>query len=128
MAKILGIDYGRKKIGLAISDEGEKIALPFSVIKSKNPIPEIVSICKNHNIKNIILGLPKTMRGEIGQQAEEVKKFAQSLKKAINNINVILEDERLTSKMAKQFLIKEKKDDDVAAAQILLQDYLDREK
>lgn len=123
--KTLGIDYGKQKVGLAISDEAGKISLPFSVIEGKNSISKIADICKKEGIKQIVIGLPKTMRGEEGQQAEEVKKFASLLEK-FTDLGVILEDERLTSSMASRFLEKNKGDDDKVAAQIILQGYLDR--
>lgn len=127
--RILAIDYGTKKIGLAISDETNKIALPFLNLEGQsqeNFIKEIKEICQKEKIKEIILGLPKTLEGKEAKQAKKVKKFAQFLKKALD-LPIIFEDERFTSKMAQKFLERDKKKDDKVAAQILLQGYLDKE-
>ncbi|MEW6407382.1 MAG: Holliday junction resolvase RuvX [Patescibacteria group bacterium] len=126
--KILAIDYGSKKIGLAISDETQSIALPFLFLENrgdKNLTEEIYRICQKNKVGEIVLGMPKTMAGQEGKQAQRVKKFAKLLKKKVD-LSIIFEDERLTSKLAQRFLEKNKKEDDRIAAQILLQDYLDK--
>lgn len=128
MFKILAIDYGSKKVGLALSDETRRIALPFLFLENrgdKNLTEEIYRICQKNRVGEIVLGMPKTMTGQKGKQAQRVKKFAELLKKKVD-LPVVFEDERLTSKLTQRFLGKNKKYDDKIAAQILLQDYLDK--
>lgn len=126
--RILAIDYGSKKVGLAMSDETESIALPFLILKNKGDeivACEIKKICKENEIGKIIIGIPKTLSGKESEQTQQVKRFVDFLKKEIK-LSIILRDERLTSKMAQRFLEKNKKYDDKIAAQILLQGYLDK--
>lgn len=128
MSRILAIDYGLKKVGLALSDETESISLPYLVLENigdRDLAKKILEICQKEKVKKVIVGLPKTMSGEERNQAKRVKRFAEILKKNVN-LSIIFQDERLTSKMAQKFLEKNKKKDDRIAAQILLQDYLDK--
>lgn len=123
---ILGIDFGEKRIGLAIADSELKIALPFKTVKSEKEIEEI---CKNRKISKIIIGLPRGLSGKNTEQTQKTKEFAQRLK---NNLKIPInfQDERLTSKQAEKMLQnKHKKEDiDAISAQIILQTYLDSRK
>lgn len=126
--RILAIDYGTRKVGLAISDETKSIALPFLILENKgnkNLSEEIHKLCQKNKVEKIIIGMPKTLAGQEGKEAQKVKKFAKILEEKVN-LPIIFEDERLTSKMAQRFLEKNKKIDDKIAAQILLQGYLDK--
>lgn len=133
MSKVLALDYGLKKVGLAISDETKLVALPFLVLKNKGAkklAEEIREICQKNKVGKIVLGIPKTMTSQEGKQAQRVKKFAKILKKKVG-LPIIFEDERLTSKLAQRFLERDKKSkkkEDKIAAQIVLQNYLDRVK
>lgn len=131
--RILGLDYGEKYIGLAISDELDILASAFITLenKSKNFVcQKIKKICKEKNISRIVIGLPVSFSGEEERQAKKVREFGEFLKKEIN-IPIVFEDERLTSVMADKFLkgtkVKKKKiKEHKLAAQIILQDYLDK--
>lgn len=125
--KYLGIDYGEKKIGLAIADSETKIASPYKIlINSKDISSKISEICYKEDIDKIIIGLPLTLKNSTSKQTKIVLNFIDKLKKIID-LPIIEQDERLSSGYAKE-LIKQMKikhlDDDVAAM-IILQSYLD---
>lgn len=132
--KILGIDYGDKKIGLAISDETGKLASRFLTLgnKSLEGLAEAIKkIISEKNIEKIIVGVPVGFRGA-SDQTKKTRKFAAELKKHIK-IPLIESNEVFTSKMAEENLRKAgakniKEIVDQEAARIILQDYLDRRK
>lgn len=128
--KILGIDYGGKRIGTAIGLLSEKISLPQNVIENKGfdfVLEEIKKIIKEENINLIVVGLPISLSGEAkSDQLKETKKFINKLKENIS-LGVVSEDERLSSKEAGNLLFGSKKGkrDDVAAM-LILQSYMNR--
>jgi Predicted endonuclease involved in recombination (possible Holliday junction resolvase in Mycoplasmas and B. subtilis) len=87
---ILGIDYGTKRIGLALGDKHLKIYKPFKIIKNdKNLIQTLKHIVKAYKIELIVLGYPLTPSGKEGQRAKKVKKFYELLKKRVKYRNSI---------------------------------------
>ena len=130
--KILSIDYGEKRIGLAISDEREILASRFRTLENggdKKAAREIKKICLDEGIKKIIVGLPTGFRGESGQ-TEITRKFIGGLKKNID-LPILEINEIFTSEMAEKNLreagvknIKEVLDQE--AARIILKDYLEK--
>lgn len=132
MERILGLDVGTKRIGVALSDALGIIAQPNCVILRTNDeiaIQKIKEICNNNQVNKIIVGLPKNMNGTIGPQAENCMEFAKKLEE----YEIIFEDERLTSKQAEMILkdinkkyTKDKGQVDIKSACIILQQYLDR--
>lgn len=137
--RYLGIDLGSKTVGLAISDTTLTIASSLKTILFKDEdylstIDEIKNIIKEYDIQKIILGLPKNMNNTLGERAEITTKYKRILEEN-TNIPVIFFDERLTSVISNSILIeadisrkKRKKKVDSIAAQIILQDYLNKEK
>ena len=137
--RYLGIDLGSKTIGVAMSDTTLTIASTYKTIFFKNEdynstIEEIMSIIKEYNITKIILGLPKNMNNTLGERAEITLKYKELLEKN-TDIPIAMFDERLTSVISNNILIeadmsrkKRKKKVDSIAAQIILQDYLNKEK
>lgn len=137
--RVIGIDHGDKRIGVAVSDPLGLIASGVAVIGKgasyDDDIKELKRVMKNYpGIDEIVIGLPKTMAGTIGPQAEKVLAFAGALKQAFK-INIVTWDERLTTAEAERDLIeqglsraKRKKVIDRSAAAIILQSYLDRKK
>lgn len=137
--RYLGIDLGSKTVGLAMSDTTLTIASTYKTIFFKNEdysstINEILDIIKEYNITKIILGLPKNMNNTLGERAEITLEYKKLLENE-TNIPVMMFDERLTSVISNNILIeadmsrkKRKKKVDSIAAQIILQDYLDKEK
>ena len=133
MNRILGLDIGKKRIGIAMSDALGIIAQPVETI-SREPnniaIEKIKTICKNNNVKIIVAGLPKHMNNTIGEQAQDCIDFAKNFE---NEYQIVFEDERLTSKQAEYILsqtgrkyTKDKQLVDLKSACIILQQYLDR--
>ena len=129
--KVLGIDLGRKRIGIALGDTVNKIAVGLpTLINSKSVLSDIQKVIEKENIERIIVGLPKTLNGKIGSQAGYTQKWAANLAYTLG-IKVEYEDERLSSKLARDSLVaigKEltKEDIDQAAAVLILQSYLDK--
>lgn len=132
--RILALDYGSKRIGVAVSDETKTIAQPLEYVPAEpfaDFLERLKKILAEKEIDLILLGLPRNMDGSCGPAAQKVKTFAEELKKAIF-IPIKLWDERLTSSMANRILIqanvrrdKRKEKVDKMAAAILLQSYLD---
>ena len=133
----LGLDLGTKTLGIAVSDKTGLIATSLTTIRHDTDfnylIDEILKIIQERNIDKIVLGLPKNMNNSIGERAEMVIEFKKLLENK-TNIPVILEDERLTTRVAEQILItadvsrkKRKKVIDKMAANVILQSYLDKE-
>ena len=137
--RYLGIDLGSKTVGLAMSDTTLTIASTYKTIFFKDEdynstINEIKDIIKENNITKIILGLPKNMNNTLGERAEITLKYKELLEQS-TGLPIIMFDERLTSVISNSILIeadmsrkKRKKKVDSIAAQIILQDYLNKEK
>lgn len=131
--RILALDVGDKRIGIALSDETQMIATPHSVYTRVGWGPDVKHIgqlFREQNAVLIVCGLPKNMDGSIGFQAEKVKAFAEQLEKA--GLPVAFQDERLSTVSAHQALIEGgmRRDDrkgtvDKVAAAVILQSYLD---
>ena len=135
--RCLGLDLGSKTLGIAISDRTNFIASVYKTIFFKDedyssliePLREIVL---NEDIGTIVLGLPKNMNNSLGPRAMITLEFKEMIEKELG-IEVIMEDERLTSVISNNILIsanisrnKRKKKVDGMAAEIILQSYLDR--
>ncbi|MBP5698011.1 MAG: Holliday junction resolvase RuvX, partial [Alphaproteobacteria bacterium] len=106
---ILGIDYGSKRMGLAVSDLLCTIASAYKILyrkKLEQDLVELEKIIKEKEIGAIVMGLPLQMNGEEGSMATEVRRFAEVLEKRFA-LPVLLWDERLSSSAAENFLIKE---------------------
>ncbi len=137
MKRYLGLDLGTKTLGVAVSDLTNTIASSLYVIRfdSENYLStkdELESIIKEYNITDIVLGLPKNMNNSIGFRAEATLEYKKALEDWFN-INVIMQDERLTTVEAANYMLegnlsrkKRKKKIDALAATIILQTYLDR--
>lgn len=132
--RVLCIDYGEKRMGLAVSDELRITAQPIGFIEvggKKSGIEDVIALIAEHNITEIVLGMPFTMSGGIGQAASQVLHFARELRHR-TGLSVATCDERLSTVEGERVLIeggvrrKERKNkiDSVAAA-IVLQSYLD---
>lgn len=131
----MGLDVGDKTIGVAISDPLLLTAQGYKTIfreSNKKDIKEIEDIIEECNITKIIVGLPKNMNNTIGIQGEKVLDFVEKLKRRIK-VEIILEDERLTTVSAERILLEgdvsrknRKKIIDKVAATYILQNYLDR--
>ena len=130
----LGLDVGDRRIGVALSDPQGILASPFTTINRRDEttdVEAIIGIVNQKGVEQIIVGLPRSMDGSIGRQAEKVKVFTQEL---CNHTHVPVEfrDERLSTVSAKRLMreasakkIREKARQDAIAAAIILQGYLD---
>lgn len=133
MARTLGLDVGDKRIGVALSDPQGILASPLTIIDrhdEKADIEAISDIIRKNEVALVIVGLPRSMDGAIGKQAEKVTAFAEELRKRIG-VPLEFRDERLSTVSA-QRLMKEagkpgKARDDAIAAALILQGYLDEE-
>ena len=131
--RILALDVGDKRIGVAISDELEISAHALTTITrtdQKKEIREIQEIITEYNVEEMIVGMPVMMNGSMGIQAEKVGKFVDELKKEVR-IPIKLFDERLSTSLIEKTLIdadmsreKRKKVIDKLSAVIILQDYM----
>lgn len=135
MKRILAIDYGTKRIGLALSDPLGLTAQPLPFVKFSNLsalIQDLKKIVQEKSVQLIIVGLPKNMDDSLGPKAQECMQAAQTIEKELG-IEVQMLDERLTSRQAENILVNEfdmsrqrrKELVDSMSAAILLQSYLD---
>ena len=134
MSRILGIDYGERRMGLAISDPMGIIAKPLRVLdRERTPdyISEILDIVKAQDIHKIVVGLPLALKGGYSSQTKVVQDFIDKLRQT-GKISVVHIDERLSSVAAERSLQEqgvktghEKGRVDETAAAIILQEYLD---
>ena len=138
MGRILGIDYGEVRTGLALSDMSETLASPFKTLKmAKDPKISIEKLLKEiaeHTIIRLVVGLPLLLSGKESNMTQTVKVFAKNLEMA-SSLPLILWDERLTSKEVERLMIeakvKRKKRTshlDTLSATLILQSYLDSKK
>ena len=136
--RVVGLDVGTVRIGVAQSDIMQILATSTEVIVRKNPQQDagrVAEICKNLNAEKVVVGLPLQMNGQQGMSVEMVKSFVEVLQPLIPNIPIIYQDERLSTVSAQRMLIeadvrreKRKGIVDKIAATIILQNYLDKQK
>jgi len=123
--RFLGIDYGQKRIGIAISDERKQLAFPYQVLEYTNPdqaFKEIIKITKSEKISRFVVGLPLNFKGEETPEAKLVRKFSQRLEE-LTKIPVSFENEIFTTKIARYYSAESV---DAASAALILQGYIDR--
>ena len=130
----MGLDIGDKRIGVALSDPQGILASPLTIIDRRDErldLEAITNIVNQHQVQQIIVGLPRSMNGSIGKQAEKVQAFTQRLCQH-TEVPVEFRDERLSTVSAKRLMqsvskkkIRNKVRDDAIAAALILQGYLD---
>ena len=135
MTRILGLDYGDKKVGVAVSDLLGITAQSLTIIFFKNEkelIEKIKAIVDERKIEKIVVGLPKNMNGSIGFRGEKTLKFVEALKEEFKETDVLTLDERLSTVSSKNLMIEtgvkqkdKKKKEDKIAASFILQTFLD---
>lgn len=134
MGRILAVDYGEKRVGLAISDELQITASPLATLLRKSDeevIAQIIQLAQRYRVEKIIIGLPVRTDGKQGEMEHRVRSFAQKLQ-CRTKVPVVLFDERFTTRIAEQILLeadlsrqKRKRVRDKLAAVVLLQSFLD---
>jgi len=137
--RIMGLDYGSKTIGVAISDSLGLTAQPFETIerskenKLRRSLAKIAKIVEEKNIKKIVVGLPVNMNGKRGKRVSLTLEFVEKLKQRVD-VPIIMQDERLTTVEADEILDESgvKKENrkqfiDMVAAGIILREYMEKE-
>lgn len=132
--RVLGLDLGRRRIGVAVSDPGGVIALPIEAIQHKTlnrTVERIHELVDEYEVERIVIGLPVQMSGEEGIEAGRAREFGAKLEAALG-VPVFFWDERLSTAAAERVLIetgatreRRRRQIDAAAAAIILQSYLD---
>ena len=135
MERIIGIDYGRKRVGVAVSDPLGIFASALETVHSAKIIEYLKNYSQNETIVRFVVGYPVNMNGAPSEAAKDVDVFLKHLAKAFPDIPVALEDERFTSVLAHRAMIdggmkkqdRQKKESvDKISAAIILQSYMDR--
>ncbi len=133
MARIMAIDYGLRRVGLAVTDPLQIIASPLETVGTGRIKDYLKDYLSREKVEKIIIGLPMRADGTLPPWAQAIKDFAQELKEMFPGIDIEFYDERYTSKMAQQALIqggfrkkdRQKKENlDKMSAAIMLQEYL----
>jgi len=135
--RVLGLDIGERRIGVALSDPEGIIALALTVIERKSEdaaLKQLIDLTQEHEVERIVIGLPRSLDGSLGKQAQAVQTFAESLA-GCTELPVVTWDERLSTVAVERMMIeagvkrdKRKKRLDSEAAAFILQGYLDRER
>ncbi|MEJ6757168.1 MAG: Holliday junction resolvase RuvX [Crocinitomicaceae bacterium] len=134
MSKILSIDFGLKRTGLAITDDAKMFAFGLDTVESKVLMDKITSLVKDEKVDEIVIGLPKRLNNEDSHVTENVRLLKEAVENKFPLLIVALLDERFTSKMASSAMHtagatkKQKKEKgliDKVSATIILQSYLD---
>ena len=125
--RYLGIDYGSKRVGLAVSDDEGQLAFPFGVMGNDDKLVEkIKEMTKREEVKKIVIGESKDFKGRLNPIMEKVELFTTQLRKK-SDIEIVFEPEFMTSVQAKK-IQPENEMHDASAAALILQSYLDRQK
>lgn len=133
MARILAIDYGAKRCGIAVTDESKIIASGLTTVDTKDLLNWLQQYVANEEVELFVVGEPKRLHGEASESEKLIQPFLEKLTKVLPNIPVKRIDERFTSKIAFDTMIasgisKKKRQDkklvDQISATIILQDYL----
>jgi putative Holliday junction resolvase len=122
--KVLALDYGSARTGVAVSDPTGTVARPLGVVEraaSEDGIARLVELAREQDVERIVVGLPITLRGEHGAQAEETDRFVELLRAAVD-LPVESFDERFTTKLAEAG--ESRAEQDAVAAAHLLSSYL----
>ena len=131
--KILGIDHGKKRVGVAVSDAGRVHAFPLEAVPGKDRhrlLSRIQALVEEHGVNEVVVGLPLTMMGEVGPQARKGQEFVERLERKLGEaVKVVAWDERLSSTQADRGRGGAKAEEgmrDMMAAVVILQSYLNR--
>ncbi len=133
MGKVVSLDFGLKRTGVAISDDSRIFAFGLDTIESKNLMPFLVNLKSKEQFSTIVLGMPKRLNNQDSHVSENVRLLKSALEKQFPDCEVVLLDERFTSKMASASMHsagaskkqkKQKELVDKVSATIILQSYL----
>lgn len=133
MKRILGIDFGMKRTGIAITDENNIIASGLTTVQTREVMAFLIKTVKEKDVGTLVLGEPKRLNMEDSHSSQNVRLFKEALDKQFPELSIVMMDERFTSKMAMQSLItggvsKKKRQQkeliDEVSATIILQSYM----
>ena len=135
MGRLLAIDYGRKRCGIAVTDELRIIANPLTTVRACDLNDFVIKYTSENKVDEIVVGLPTTMRGEASESQKYLVPAMKSLHKAVPGIPIVYHDERFTSVIAHRAMIdggmkksdrRDKANVDMISAAIILNDYLQK--
>lgn len=135
MKRILGIDYGIKRTGIAISDPLGIIASPLETVNTVNLIDYLLRLIENEKISDLVIGLPLNSKNKLFDIEKEIKKFILKIKLKLPELNIERIDERFTSKIARNYINiytekqktrRNKENLDKVSASLILQSYLEK--
>ena len=133
MGRIIGIDFGRKRTGIAVTDPLKIVANGLTTVPSHTVVDFLVKYIEKENVEKIVVGLPKQLNGQPSENMQYITPFLNRLKKVLPQMPVVMYDERFTSTLAHKAMLDggmKKKDRqnkeivDTIAATIILNDYL----
>ena len=133
MSRIISIDYGAKRCGIAVTDPMQIIAYPLTTVHKQELLDFIIDYCTKNEVETIVVGEPIRDNGDIAPIENEIKGFIKNLEKNLNNIKIVRIDESYSSKKAVKVMIEagakkkqrqQKGNIDKVRAAIILQDYL----
>ncbi|MDO4880399.1 MAG: Holliday junction resolvase RuvX [Capnocytophaga sp.] len=133
MARLLAIDYGQKRTGIAVTDELQLIASGLTTLPTEKVVDFLKNYCTNENVEAIIIGLPKQMNNKVSESEVFIQSFIEKLQQNLPNLPIKRQDERFTSKIAMQSMIEsgvkkkkrqEKERLDEISAVLILQSYM----
>lgn len=131
--RIVGIDYGSKRVGIAISDPLRLFAQPVSTVEPEDVLSHLKSLQDTYGIERIVIGWPLTLEGDDGTAMALVQPFVERLRRRFPNVEIVKWDERFTTEEAKRTLFdagvsrrarRDRKRINAAAAAVILQEYL----
>ena len=135
MSRCLGIDFGTRRIGLALSDPTGTLATPLPFLENTRPnevVAKLQELVQAHGVKTVVIGLPRNMDGTYGPSAERVRQFITQIRPHLA-VEIIPQDERLTTAQASRDLSQMglnqkdlRKKVDSSSAALILQQFLDR--
>lgn len=137
MSKILGLDYGKKRCGISITDDLRLIASPLDTINTNEIINYLVEIIARENISILVIGEPKNNKNNFFEIEESIKKLIKKIKLNIPDLIIKREDERFTSKLSKIYINQvtkkrklriDKRNLDKVSASLILESFLKRNK
>jgi putative pre-16S rRNA nuclease len=136
MARILAIDYGTKRVGIAVTDPEKLVATPLTTVPTKDIIVFLMQYFQDEEVEAIVVGMPRDLFNNDSHSTQAVKQFVNQLKRKFERYPLHLHDERFTSKMALDAMIRsgsskrnrrKKENIDKLSATIILQSFMEAE-
>lgn len=137
MARIIGIDYGQKRVGIAVTDPLQMIAAGLKTIPANEALDFLVNYVREEDVECIVVGMPLQMNNKDSEALFYVKQFVTALKRKLPGMKIEYADERFTSKMALQSMVEggvkkkdrmKKENIDKISAALILQSFLEKKK